>query len=161
MSKIYLSGPITGLTYAAARHEWRVGFSIALERLARQNAQDAPMCLSPMRGKDALRDEAGPIGAFQSVERAITDPKGILARDTHDVRSADAVVVNVLGAERVSIGTVAEIGMAHALCKPIILVMEKQGNVHHHPFVTEPAGYWIDNLEEAAWLAFHLLTPGL
>ena len=46
---VYLAGPITGLTYSAARHGWREHFAEMLP------AHILPV--SPMRGKDFLRGE--------------------------------------------------------------------------------------------------------
>lgn len=56
-------------------------------------------------------------------------------RDQMDVERCDAVLMNLTGATRVSIGTMVELGWASALNKPIILVMEK-GNIHEHGFVS-------------------------
>lgn len=151
---VYLSGPIAGLAYGEARQGWR---EQVMEHL---NAHIWP--LSPMRYKDFLAAEkeiSGKSGAYACHPQA--RDRGIVTRDTNDVRTCDAVLVYLLGASRVSIGTVSEIGMAHAFNKPIVLVMEHEGNLHHHPFVTEMAGYWVDDLGEGCRMINSLLTPGV
>ncbi len=151
---VYLAGPITGLTYEDARATWRheiVGYF-------------APHILpySPMRVVSALQPEQG-----LSDRKDATGVKGmlvnraILGRDETDLRNADAMVANFLEAQRPSLGTVAEMGMAHILRVPVILVMEKKGNIHEHPFVSSIAYERTDSLREAAEIVNHLLTPGV
>ena len=71
------------------------------------------------------------------------------------------MVAYLKGANKVSQGTVSELGMAHILRKPIIIIMEEEGNVHEHPFNTSIAMWRTDDLEEAANSIIHLLTPGV
>ncbi len=158
---IYLAGPITGLDYKTARFSWRQEFSDRMKELAPHVD-----VFSPMRQKEFL-------DGHQSLEckgvdldkigQALSRPLGILTRDANDVSNRDLVVANFLGAQRVSIGTVWEIGFAAAQIprKPLIVIMEDEGNVHDHVFVTHTAGYRVNNLEEAALIAASLLTPGI
>lgn len=164
---VYLCGPITGLSYEHARHTWR--------EEANQLFLPHIHSLSPMRAKDFLkgRENLQGMRADTAYENPMATPKGIVARDSNDIRNADAVLAHFLGANAVSIGSVWEIGVASALNKPIVLVMEKdceiktgaaksEGiNPHIHVFVTESAGYWVDTLDEAVWIINHLLTPGI
>jgi nucleoside 2-deoxyribosyltransferase len=150
---IYLAGPITGLTYDDARNGWRDEFMHMMPSHIH--------CLSPMRGKAFI--PPGQViekGAEYLSTHIIENPRGILTRDTNDVRSSDVIVANFLGAQTTSIGTCAEFGMAHAWQKPLVLIMEPEGNVHHHGFITEIASFWVHNLEDAAEVVKTLLTPG-
>jgi len=74
---------------------------------------------------------------------------------------ADLVVFNMLGAQRVSIGTMVEFGWADAARVPSILVMEKQGNIHEYPMVREIASFRVTNLEDAIAIAEVVLLPKL
>lgn len=155
---LYLAGPITGLSYGEARHGWRKEF-------ARLIGQTAPHieCFSPMRQKEFLSEAQCMECKEADLDKygeAIAKPHGILTRDRNDVRERDALVACFLGAERVSIGTVWEIGYASCLLKPIVVVMEP-GNIHDHTFVTASAGYVVETLEEAALIAGSILTPGV
>lgn len=119
---IYLAGPITGLTYGEARHGWRKEFG---EIMSRQSPHIE--CFSPMRQKDFLEgqeDLKGDAEALERLDHALARPHGILTRDFNDVTQRDAVVACFLGAQRVSIGTVWEIGVAYAHKKPLVVIME-------------------------------------
>ena len=127
--KVYLSGPITGLLYKDA---------VAWTDYAKEElAKDGINGYRPLRGKEFLKDykeldaqgylDANPLGT----------PKGIVGRDRYDVHTSDCILVNLLGAQRVSIGTVFEIAWAEWLYKPIVLVMEKEGNIHEHGMILE------------------------
>ena len=65
---------------------------------------------------------------------------------------------DLLGAERVSIGTVMEIAFAHAYRKPVVAAMEK-GNAHEHAMLCEAIGFRCATLEEAADVARAILLP--
>lgn len=151
---VYLSGPITGLTYEGARCDWRPGFAKKLP------AHIHP--LSPMRVVGSMMPEQGLEDMPQADGvRAMLINRAILARDEADLRTADAVVANFLGAKRVSLGTVAELGMAHVLRKPVVLIMEDDDTLHEHPFVTAIGTFRTASIEEAAEIVTHLLTPGV
>lgn len=153
---VYLAGPITGTSYKTSRLGWRTSFAALLPHDIEP--------LSPMRGKDFLLNEANISGApdmYLGVN-PLAEPKGILCRDENDVRRCDAMVACFLDATKVSIGTCHEFGMARILRKPIILIMEKDGsNPHHHAFITESAGYWVDNIFDGANLLRQLLGTGI
>lgn len=165
---IYLAGPITGVAYGDARDGWRNEFDALLhERYVDSRGGYAKRnphihCISPMRG-ERLMDGRNVVHQGMEYESShhIENPKGILTRDANDVANCDLIVANFTGATRVSIGTCAEFGMAHVLRKPLVLVMEKEGNPHHHGFITEIATYWVQDLAKAADIAQVLLTPGL
>lgn len=151
---VYLSGPITGLTYGEAKNGWRP----TLAHMLKSHIH----ALSPMRVVGSLQPEQGLLDVPEAEGvRSMLVNRAILARDETDLRMADAVVANFLGAKRVSIGTVSELGMAHILRIPVVIVMEDKDNVHEHPFVTAIASFRTADLFEAAEIINHLLTPGV
>lgn len=140
MSKlVYLAGPITGLNYKGAV-DWR---NEAIKQLARSSITG----LSPMRHKEYLQSEECIAHSYES--STLSCAKGITVRDRWDCERCDILLVNLLGAEKVSIGTMLEIGWASANRKPIVLVIEQNGNVHDHPMIRETAGFIVDNLDAA------------
>lgn len=136
--QVYLVGPITGQTYSGAT-EWRNTFSDALRAHGMRP-------LSPMRGKDYLLNETNVKDAYE--EFPLSSEQGIFNRDLYDVRHSDALVCNFLGAERVSIGSIAEIAVAYENKRFIIVVMEPT-NIHNHSFVRRFASVVVDSLHEA------------
>jgi nucleoside 2-deoxyribosyltransferase len=130
MRSVYLAGPIAGLTYDEAEG-WRRDVTGVLHPYI-----DA---FSPLRDKsDMFGDVVITAGCYAPT---IVSDKGIVTRDHYDVQNCDAVFCNLLGAKTVSIGTMMEIAWCHAYRKPLILIMEDQGNLHDHPFVRAVAGY--------------------
>ena len=155
MKQVYLAGPITGLSYADARNGWRRDVADMLFPHVD--------CLSPMRAKEFLAKEENLRGDPGMYDNVLASSKGILTRDFNDVSVCDAIIANFIGATKVSIGTCVEFGFAHALRKPVILVMEPPAwkNVHDHAFLDQIAGYRVDNLNDAAFIAKSLLLAGV
>jgi nucleoside 2-deoxyribosyltransferase len=157
--RLYLAGPITGLNYKGAT-DWREAVEAELK--------PGIVSLSPMRGKKYL--EALPIitdaraqqGSLQNdpygFRQVMSSPKGITDRDRNDVLRSDAVLMNLLGAERISVGTMIEAGWADAFRKPVILVREND-SIHRHGMLDTIATYAVDNLDEALHLTRVLLLP--
>ena len=139
MKLVYLAGPITGLDYEGATN-WRQDAIKHLMDISGGNI----VGLSPMRGKDYLIDEKT-LAAEGYSETIMSSAKGITERDRFDTTRADALFVNLLGAERVSIGTMIELGWADANRIPIIVVMEK-GNLHDHAMVNSVASFVVNSL---------------
>lgn len=139
---VYLAGPITGMTYDAAT-QWREDVALNLPTGMRG--------ISPMRGKEYLKTLVP--DNLPSVLKDGTLPmsgaRAIFSRDTFDIRRSDVVLANLRGADRVSVGTVFELGYAHALGKTVIVVMEAAGNPHDHPFVREAATFVVGTTDEA------------
>ena len=135
--KLYLAGPIAGLTLDQA-NSWRA-----------QCVELMPWAhhLTPLRGKDCLKD-AGPISNVPYDHSVLTTSKGVTRRDHWDCTRADAVLVNLSGAKKVSIGTVMEIAFAYDHRVPTVVVME-EGNVHEHIMLREAAHYVVPTLFEA------------
>lgn len=156
--KVYLAGPITGLSYDGAV-DWRETFQREAEALER-----GIECKSPMRLKEHLSDvtEFSGVGYDTSAD-TIMDSRAVVGRDIWDVRTADVVLMNLAGAERISIGTMCELGFAAALNKLIITVMppeerseRKPGNIptdspnpHDHLFVYELSSIIVPDLATA------------
>jgi hypothetical protein len=167
---IYLAGPISGQTYDEATNGWRLKFDNLLQGMCElSNGLDEVTCASPMRGKDFLAERTEPLGhcpdELVGYGNPMVSPSGIVTRDAYDVRTSDAILVNLLYADRVSIGTTLEVGMAFAWRVPIILVIpNRRGHPHDHGMLLSMAqanGYSTHSLEQAAELAFHLLVPTL
>ena len=148
MKTVYLAGPITGLGYAAATR-WREQAKLAL----------APniACYSPLRGKEHLYAETVIRGDYPG--HALTSAAGITARDRLDCTTCDLLLVNLLGATQVSVGTCIELGWADAHRTPIVLVMEPDGNPHEHPIVSALAPFRAATLDEALALIRAILLP--
>jgi nucleoside 2-deoxyribosyltransferase len=158
--RVYLAGAITGMTFEECT-KWRKYVEAQLVEVGIQ-------ALSPMRGKDFIlkRMAAGEVLA-QTYDAPMSVAKAIVARDRFDVMSADVVLFNFLGAEKVSIGTCVEVGWADAFRKLSVVVMEKPKevtsgvNVHDHVFITETAGYRVETLDEAIAIIKILANRGV
>lgn len=162
-ARIYLAGPITGLSYGEARHGWR-------EEIAKMASAQYPQLdmFSPMRSKNFLERTRKIKGTADSYGAAtFGQASGILGRDYNDVKSSQVVIANFLGAKVGSLGTAAEFGFAHALQIPVVMIIEKpddpelKTNPHRHVFMEEIATYIVHDLEEALMVAASLVTPGI
>jgi nucleoside 2-deoxyribosyltransferase len=164
--KVYLAGPITGLTFEDA-DDWR---QYARERLSapvqhenvllQQHASPSGIVgYSPLRAKDYLL-ERGVLSGHPDAytDQVLSSAKGILTRDHWDVSTCDMMLVNFLGATSVSIGTVMEIAYASAYRKPVVVAMESD-NVHVHAMLTESVGWIVDDLDYACDLVRAILLP--
>ncbi len=136
MKTVYLAGPITGCTYTGCT-DWR---SYAKNVLSVVGITG----LDPMRGKDYLSDEKS-LG--NDYPHPLSCPRGIMTRDYWDCTRCDVLLVNFLGAEKVSIGTVMEVAWAFDHSIPIVIVMEK-GNPHDHAMINEATGFRAYCLDE-------------
>lgn len=141
---VYLAGPITGLTFDGAE-DWRTSTKAELGKVGIHG-------LSPLRAKEYLRDIKGELTADckgYGDLNVLSSPRGIMTRDRFDATRCDVLLVNFLGATRVSIGTCMELAWADLKRTPIVVAMESQGNVHDHAMVTEAIGFRVPTLEEA------------
>lgn len=153
---VYLAGPITGLTHDEARYGWRQEFKKLMD------AYEHIHCSSPMRGKGLLKDFGVLTSGKDYPGDAITSASGIVARDRNDVKTCSVMVACFLeSGGRLSGGTFIEYGWADAFGKPIVVVGSEDDPNVHHLMVQHIRGYRVDNLEEAAFIVGHLLTPGL
>lgn len=158
---VYLAGPITGLSYEGCT-DWR---EKAIKHLGEYGIQG----LNPLRGKEYLANEKSisdnynngirdneALGKFASIMSSI---RGIYARDKFDCHRSDMLIVNLLGAKKVSIGTVMEIAWAAAANIPVILIMEKEGNIHEHSMLGEACPFRTETLEDALHVCVTMLAP--
>ena len=140
MSKplVYLAGPITGTSYGECT-DWR---QFVQDRLSNKGI----IGLSPMRHKDYLLQETAMGDTYE--EQVMSSQRGIFGRDFWDATRCDALFVNLLGADRVSIGTVMEISWAWSARNPVVLVMENEGNPHEHAMLREACYFRVPTVEE-------------
>lgn len=158
MLKVYLAGPMSGLTLEEAEG-WREHAARVLHDLAEVSmAGPAPAwaegarsvhrkfaCFSPLRGKEFLRDA----GAMTSAGPAQAGgDQGIFRRDRWDVERADVVLAYLAGAKAVSIGAMFELAWAWAAGKFVVVVMEPT-NPHNHAFVRQAASVIFEKLDDA------------
>jgi nucleoside 2-deoxyribosyltransferase len=152
MKTVYLSGPITGLTFQGAT-DWR-------EYAANSLASDGIKGISPMRAKDYLASLKAPLSGHgrEYLDLGVfSTPHAVLARDRFDTLRCDVMLMNLLGADRVSIGTMVELGWADAKRIPVICVMEATGSVHDHMFVSHLSGFRTESLETGLEIAKAIL----
>lgn len=149
---IYLSSPISGLTYEASRFGWQ-------QEVAKQ-LEEFPIDLySPMRGKSHLSKDnyMNPVGGNDHI---FSTSKSITNRDRNDCLNADLVFCNLLNAKQVSIGCMIELGWADALRIPIVTIMEKT-NIHNHSIVNEISSFIVNDLDSGIDVVKQVLLPGL
>lgn len=146
---LYCAGPITGVSYGEST-DWREYIANKLPAHIK--------AVSPMRGKAYLSSEKSIQDSYE--EHPLSCQKGITTRDRMDVMRCDMILVNFLGANKVSIGSVMELAWADARQKPIILVMEKD-NIHSHSMIREVSGFIVANLDEAIDIVIAVLSPTL
>lgn len=145
----YLAGPISGTSYDECV-DWR---EHAVEELARHGI----LGMSPMRGKAYLKGLQQIGDSYPGTSMSST--RGIMTRDFFDCTRADVLIVNLLGAKKVSIGTVMEIAWAWQARIPVIVAMENEGNLHDHGMISEAIGFRVQTLEEALQVAVAVLLP--
>jgi hypothetical protein len=146
--RVYLACPMKGVPFErvqAMRED-------ITERLAPEI-----VCYSPLRAVESLSG-AGPIAA--SYENSILhSAKGLTARDRNDVRTANLVFANYLGADWTrSIGTAMEVAWADAWRIPVVIGVER-GIGALHPMLYECAGWIVHDLDEAAYVIRSALLP--
>lgn len=149
LATVYLAGPIAGLSFDGAQ-DWR-------DRARGYFSQRRVDALSPLRDKEYLRTQgelnAGDYGAVH----ILSAQRSIMCRDFFDATRCDLLFVNFVGAARVSMGTVMEIGWCYQKRTPIVCAMEP-GNVHEHAMVLEAIDYRVSTLDEALAIACSVLA---
>lgn len=170
MNRVYLAGPITGLSHDDARYGWRVEFVRAYARaLSFSWSEFEPPVIgtveffSPMRGKEHLAN----CGVLSSDPKTYgTDPissaSGVRCRDRNDCRRADAIVACFLeGGGRPSLGTAWELGIADALQIPVVMIA-LPGDPHRtHVILERSVGYVVETLGEGVRALRNLLLPAV
>jgi hypothetical protein len=143
---IFLAGPLTGVSYKDAL-EWR--------KYVESKLPADIVAFSALRGKICLAKERVLKSAYP--EHLLTTPQGTITRDRYDVSRCDALFVNFLDTDRVSIGTIMEMAWADSRRIPIILALEN-GNIHDHAFVRQVAAFITRDLDEAIQTAVDVVT---
>lgn len=151
MKTVYLAGPITGLSFGQCT-DWRAAVAVRLRPFG-------ILGVDPMRAKDYLKSEKEITGSYE--DKVMSCQRGIMTRDRYDATHCDVLLVNFLGATKVSIGTVMEIAWADSIRTPIICAIEDDGhNTHDHPMVREAIGFRVPTLEEAIQVVIKILARG-
>lgn len=163
--KVYLAGPITGLSYGETT-DWR---QYVKDKLQYHEYEMHDMkfldtheirAFSPMRSKEYLSKEKVIQDRYDYDPKDIlSTARGITTRDRWDCLTCDLLFVNLLGAQRVSIGTVLEMAWADSKRTPIVLVQEPKGNIHEHSMISEIVGFRVDNLDTAIEVTRSILLP--
>lgn len=151
MFKVYLAGPITGLSYGKAI-DWRNDARKKLELWSDGRVKG----YSPLRHKEYLNKETE---IADSYNVPLSNQRGITARDRMDCMTSDALLFNCLGANKPTFGTVMEMGWGDAFRKPMVLVMEEQGNMHDHAMIREVCQFRVPDLDSGLTLVCKLLLP--
>ncbi len=148
--RVYMCGPMTGLTLDEA---------VALRKPAMEALAECGVeCLSPLRGKNLAPDLRADVIKAKGYESVLVTDKAIVSRDRNDVLRCDVVLADFRGAGRVSIGSCVEFGWADAFRKPIVTVMDKDGNPHDHGFIHQLSTYVVHDMDEAVQLVITLLN---
>jgi len=102
--------------------------------------------LLPLYAKNYLRTETN----FRAADyrHPVSTNHAIFNRDRWMVDQSDIVYANLMGSERVSIGTMMELAWASDKGKHVIVAMDKE-NVHRHAFVLEAADVIFDVEKDA------------
>lgn len=157
IKRVYLAGPISGLDYDGC-NDWREYVSKYLNVPGGVNGTTIEV-MSPMRGKAFLKG-TGPISAtLNPTNHPMRTDAAITTRDRNDIMTSDVIIMNLLDAKIVSIGTMIEAGWADAFRKPVVLVMEDNDNIHEHTILRRIAGYRVNNLDAAIEIVKLILLP--
>ena len=150
---VYLAGPISGLNFEGAT-DWR-------EYAKGELGQFGIKALSPLREQGHLKS----VGVFTDaakesarLQSPMSMPKGLTIRDRWDATRCDVLLVNLLGATKVSIGTVMEIAWADLKSIPIVCAIEQTGNVHEHAMLMDRIGFRVSSLWDAIDVTRQLLA---
>lgn len=147
MKSVYLAGPIVGLTWEEAAG-WRI-------RAAHEFACVGATALNPLRGKKVWE---GPWKTSMYDVGADGMPSSdLVKRDLSDIDRADVVLCNLVGVtpDRAPVGSLIEIGFAHGLGKPVVLVCNT--DLGHHPFLKVVPEFTTPYLSTAIARVRHLL----
>lgn len=146
--KVYLAGPISGHSYKNVT-DWR---EYAKNYFADMNI----LGYSPLRGKSYLTNEEMIKDHYSN--HTMSSIKGINVRDYNDVKTSDALLVNLLDSgDKISIGTVMEIAWARVFQIPVVIVMQEI-NPHNHGMLTF-GNLVVDTIEEGLELISMILKP--
>lgn len=141
---VYLAGGIAGLSGDAAT-TWRYQTAMVLSDRGIET-------LDPMRAKIVLAQQDRISTDFHDYAQhgAFFTSRGIMTRDFNDVKRCDALLVNLIGTTKPSLGTIMELAWAFALQKPAVVAIEAEGNPHDgHPMIAAAINFRVHSLAEA------------
>lgn len=132
MKTIYLAGPISGCNNSEA-NDWRTR---AMSRLAKHGITGiSPLRCEPLHGE---RYE------YTHPDPRFGTAKAIASKNFLDVQMCDMTLCYL---PQLSLGTLLELGWAHALRKPTILV-SKEPKFVEHPVVIASSSWVVPTLDE-------------
>jgi len=133
---VYLAGPVSFLSGKEAV-SWRDYTSLKLNSTRFH-------CLSPLRGKESI---LGDSVIFPTGYAGNASDHVLYRTCKWDVKRCDIFLANLIGSERVSIGTCFELAWAEDAGKMVVVCIE-EGNPHHHAFPLQSSSIMFSNLEE-------------
>ena len=139
MKTVYLAGPIAGCDRGEA-NDWRSHVSYQLRQ---HNIQG----ISPLRCEPLVGDRYS-VGYD---DPRFGTARAIASKNFLDVQMCDITLCYLpkeLNERRLSVGTILELGWAHALRKPTILVSDYPF-LTEHPVVQANAGWILPSLDDA------------
>jgi nucleoside 2-deoxyribosyltransferase len=142
---VYLAGPITGLTLRRAR-----GWRKRACQLLRAGGLDA---FDPT---DGLRDDGSVV---EAAPRADVSDADLVARCRAALAGSVAMIA-LLAGDRLSLGTVVELGWADAFGVPVIGIVAR-GSAYDHPFARQIVAYPCHTLPQAVLIARRLAAESL
>lgn len=134
----YLSGSITGRYKADVLAE-HAGFAGDLAKRV--------TVFSPMRSKTDVPDGLLATSFFEN--SLFASPRAIVARNVGDIRRCGTFACNLTHGDKVSVGSLLELGVAHALGRQIVVAITP-GGAHDHPHVHALANTVTHSVEELA-----------
>lgn len=136
MLKIYLAGPMTGLTAK----------EVIKHIKNRKKQLEGYTVYHPMAGKGFLSTEG--ILKASGYKSPLISNHHIIERDRWMVSQVDVVFADLSNTNKVSIGTCMELAWAYDMKKYTVVVMEK-GNIHEHCFILEAADVIFEDINLA------------
>jgi len=140
---VYLCGPMSGLTWQEAL-AWRKKCEAELYSRWR--------LINPVRSQIATSSIHDIIPVQLQSDNDYKDLKdtatGVTAQDEFFIDQSDWLLCNFLNADKVSIGSVWEMGYAWGTHKKILTVLEP-GSIHDHPFIRRRSHVFTPSLNEA------------
>lgn len=146
MKNIYLAGPLTSLSYNQSE-SWR--------NYVREKIPSYIETKSPLRGLEHLKEKADLKHTYGN--HPLSTAKGLTMKDYNDVDNSDGILVNFLGANKVSIGSVMEIARAASKLIPVVCVMEDD-NIHQHPMLNQGCLVIVKNLDEGIDMLISIIS---
>lgn len=139
---VYLAGPIGGCTKGEA-NDWRIDLE---ERLADHDIQG----ISPLRCEPVIDERYAAEGY---PDEKFGTARAIGSKNEMDVRMCDMVIAYL---PSISMGTLIEIGMAHALNKPVIIV-SGEPDINFHPVIQHCASWRLTDIDDAVEVVIGVL----